>query len=388
MMKNLKRIASLLLAVVLCIGLSAPAMAAVEDTGFSDVSADAWYAGAVQYCVENEWMSGTSATTFEPDRAMSRAMLATVLYREAGSPAVTGSAGFTDVPAGSWYTQPVAWAVQNGVVGGYGDGLFGPDDPVTREQIAAILWRAAGSPDAEAGQDYADENLIAAYAAPAVDWARANGIMSGKENNRFDPQGNATRAEVATILMNGAQEETVEPAPAPDPEPVPAEGTEVLVAYFSATGNTENIAEHLQAILDADLYEIVPQEPYTSADLDYTDSDSRSQAEGRDPDARPAISGSVENMEDYEVIFLGYPIWNGQAPRIISTFLEAYDFSGKTIVPFCTSGSSGIGSSARNVEGLTSGAIWLDGQRFSGSASRDAVAQWVNGLGLELDQAA
>lgn len=387
-MKNLKRIASLLLAVVLCIGLSAPAMAAAEDTGFSDVSADAWYAGAVQYCVENEWMSGTSAITFEPDSAMSRAMLATVLYRKAGSPAVTGSAGFTDVPAGSWYTQPVAWAVQNGVVGGYGDGLFGPDDPVTREQIAAILWRAAGSPDAEAGQDYADENLIAAYAAPAVDWARANGIMSGKENNRFDPQGNATRAEVATILMNGAQEETVEPAPAPDPEPVPAEETEVLVAYFSATGNTENIAEHLQAILDADLYEIVPQEPYTSADLDYTDSDSRSQAEQRDPDARPAISGSMENMEDYEVIFLGYPIWNGQAPRIISTFLEAYDFSGKTIVPFCTSGSSGIGSSARNVEGLTSGAIWLDGQRFSGSASQDAVTQWVNGLGLELDQAA
>ena len=135
-------------------------MAAAEDTGFSDVSADAWYAGAVQYCVENEWMSGTSAITFEPDSAMSRAMLATVLYRKAGSPAVTGSAGFTDVPAGSWYTQPVAWAVQNGVVGGYGDGLFGPDDPVTREQIAAILWRAAGSPDAEAGQDYADENLI------------------------------------------------------------------------------------------------------------------------------------------------------------------------------------------------------------------------------------
>ena len=132
----------------------------------------------------------------------------------------------------------------------------------------------------------------------------------------------------------------------------------------------------------------MPEEPYTSADLDYTDSSSRSQVEGRDPAARPAISGSVENMEDYEVIFLGYPIWNGQAPKIISTFLESYDFAGKTIVPFCTSGSSGIGSSARNVEGLTSGATWLDGARFSGSASRDSVAQWVNGLGLELSAAA
>lgn len=172
-------------------------------------------------------------------------------------------------------------------------------------------------------------------------------------------------------------------------ESTPAEDTaRVLVAYFSATGNTEHIAEHLQAILDADLYEITPQVPYTSADLDYTNSSSRSQVEGRDPDARPAISGSVEDLEAYDVIFLGYPIWNGQAPKIISTFLESYDFAGKTIVPFCTSGSSGIGSSARNVEGLTSGATWLDGQRFAGTASREAVEQWVDALGLELDTAA
>ena len=387
-MKNLKRITSLFLAAVLC--LSVTAMAAVEDTGFSDVAADAWYAGAVEYCVESGLMSGTSATTFAPGTAMSRAMLATVLYRAAGSPAVTDPASFPDVAAGSWYAAPAAWASHNGIITGYDSGLFGSGDPVTREQIAAILWRAEGSPDAGAGADFADEDQIASYASTAVDWVRASGIMGGKENNRFDPKGNATRAEVATILMNYTQAETVtpdpvpDPEPTPDPEPAPNEGTDVLVAYFSATGNTENIAEHLQAILGADLYEIVPEEPYTSADLDYTDSSSRSQVEGRNPDARPAISGSVENMEDYEVIFLGYPIWNGQAPKIISTFLETYDFDGKTIVPFCTSGSSGIGSSARNVEGLTSGAAWLDGQRFSGSASRDAVEQWVNGLGLEL----
>lgn len=132
----------------------------------------------------------------------------------------------------------------------------------------------------------------------------------------------------------------------------------------------------------------MPEVPYTSADLDYTDSNSRSQVEGRDPDARPVISGSVENMEDYEVIFLGYPIWNGQAPKIISTFLERYDFSGKVIVPFCTSGSSGIGSSARNVEGLAPGATWLDGQWFAGSAGQETVAQWVDSLDLDLDAVA
>ena len=93
-------------------------------------------------------------------------------------------------------------------------------------------------------------------------------------------------------------------------------------------------------------------------------------------------------MEDYGVIFLGYPIWWGAAPKIISTFLESYDFDGKTIVPFCTSGSSSIGSSASALESLTSGVQWLDGQRFSGSVSQDTVAQWVDGLDLELEQAA
>ena len=93
-------------------------------------------------------------------------------------------------------------------------------------------------------------------------------------------------------------------------------------------------------------------------------------------------------MEDYEVIFLGYPIWWGDAPKILSTFLESYDFNGKIIVPFCTSGSSSIGSSADDLEALTSGATWLDGQRFSGSASQETVSQWVDSLGLDLEQTA
>lgn len=100
--------------------------------------------------------------------------------------------------------------------------------------------------------------------------------------------------------------------------------------------------------------------------------------------ARPAISGSVENMEQYDIIFVGYPIWWGEAPRIVSTFMESYDFSGKTIVPFCTSGGSGIGSSASNLERLTSGATWLDGRRLNGSDSQDTVMEWVNSLDLNL----
>lgn len=378
-MRNLKRVCSMFLALILALGLCTTAFAAVEDTGFSDVAADAWYADAAIYCREHGVMNGTSATTFGPDTTMSRAMLATVLYRAAGSPAVSGIADFTDVAFTAYYADAAAWASAEGIVSGYGNGLFGSDDPVTREQIATILWRYEGSPvPSDTSRSFVDQASIASYAVDAVAWARENGIINGMTGNLFAPKSPATRAQVATILMNYLQDETTTPTP----EPTPDEGDNILVAYFSATGNTENIANHLDALLDADLYEIVPQEPYTSADLDYNNSSSRSQAEQRDPNARPAISGRVENMEDYDVIFLGYPIWNGQAPRIISTFLESYDLADKTIVPFCTSASSGIGSSATNLHDLASDANWLSGQRFSGNASQSTVASWVDGLDL------
>ncbi len=159
---------------------------------------------------------------------------------------------------------------------------------------------------------------------------------------------------------------------------------EILVAYFSATNTTAGVAKNIAESLNADLYEITPETPYTSEDLNYNDDNSRSTIEMNDPDSRPAVSGSVENMEQYDIVFIGYPIWWGEAPRILSTFVESYDFSDKTVVPFCTSGGSGIGSSASNLEKLTSGAEWLPGMRFSGSASRDSAAEWINGLGLNI----
>ena len=162
------------------------------------------------------------------------------------------------------------------------------------------------------------------------------------------------------------------------------QGSKVLVAYFSATGTTEGVAEHIANGLDADIYEIIPEEPYTDADLNYNDNNSRSTIEMNDPASRPAFSGSVENMEQYEIVFIGYPIWWGEAPRIVSTFVESYDFSGKTVVPFCTSGGSGVGSSASNLEQLTSGAAWMEGHRLNGSDSQETVMEWVNGLGLSL----
>ena len=281
-MKTCKRFGALLLALILALSLSVTAYAAVEDTGFSDVAADAWYADAVTYVRDNGLMSGTSDTTFTPGGTMTRGMLVTTLYRMAGSPSLENEDlgyPFADVPGDAWYAGGVCWARLAGVVGGYSEDQFGPDDPVTREQIAAILWRYAGSPAAESGTDFADEGSISAYAAQAVDWARANGIVNGVEDNRFLPQSSATRAQVATILRNYL---TMEEAGEPE---APA-GSRVLVAYFSATGNTEAVAGYIAQATGGDLFEITPADPYTVDDLNWTDENSRVVYEYENPDER------------------------------------------------------------------------------------------------------
>ncbi len=159
-------------------------------------------------------------------------------------------------------------------------------------------------------------------------------------------------------------------------------GKKVLVAYFSATGTTKKLAEYAADAMDAELYEIVPKQPYTSADLDYGDKNSRSTKEMNDPDSRSEINGSVKNMADYDIVFIGYPIWWGEAPRIVSTFMENYDFSGKTVVTFSTSGGSGHND--RSIQSLATGANWITGTRLSSNSSRDDMVEWINGLGLDI----
>jgi len=154
----------------------------------------------------------------------------------------------------------------------------------------------------------------------------------------------------------------------------------VLVAYFSATGTTKGVAERLASAVGGDLYEIVPAEPYSDADLNWNDKNSRSTKEQDDKSARPGIASEALDLSGYDTIYVGYPIWWGEEPRIMDTFMESYDFPGKTVIPFCTSSSSGIGSSGRNMEKLTSGATWLDGKRFGSSVSGDELRAWADGL--------
>ncbi len=158
----------------------------------------------------------------------------------------------------------------------------------------------------------------------------------------------------------------------------------VLVAYFSATGTTEGVAKKIAKASGGKLYGIVPQKAYTSADLNYNNENCRANKEMEDESARPAIKGNVKNMEDYSTVYIGFPIWWGTAPRIVDTFVESYDFSGKTVIPFCTSGGSGISTASSDLQKLCNGnPTWKKGRRFEGDASQSTVSKWVDSLGLK-----
>lgn len=149
-----------------------------------------------------------------------------------------------------------------------------------------------------------------------------------------------------------------------------------LVVYFSATGTTKKVAEKLAKVTKADLYRIRPAKPYTAADLNYNKDNSRSTKEMNNSHARPKMKGKKISLKKYKTIYLGYPIWWGEAPRIMDTFVESYNFKGKTIVPFCTSSSSDIGMSAKHLANLAKSGTWMEGRRFDGDVSRSTLKNW------------
>ncbi|MCR5053928.1 MAG: flavodoxin [Lachnospiraceae bacterium] len=157
-------------------------------------------------------------------------------------------------------------------------------------------------------------------------------------------------------------------------------GKDTLVVVFSATGTTKGVAEKIAAITDADLYEIVPADPYSDADLNWNDNNSRTTKEQNDSSARPAIGSEAISLEGYKTIYIGYPIWWGEEPRIMDTFVESYNFDGITMIPFCTSGGSGIGRSGKNLAEHAGSGNWLDGDRLQGSASEADIQSWIDGL--------
>ena len=155
---------------------------------------------------------------------------------------------------------------------------------------------------------------------------------------------------------------------------------DVLVVYFSATGTTKGVAGKIADITGADIYEIKAAQEYTPEDLDWHDSDSRTTHEQNDPDVRPEIGSDPVSLEGYSTIYIGYPIWWGEEPRIMDTFVESYDFEGITMIPFCTSGGSGIGMSGKNLESNAGSGSWLEGERLDGGVSEEELRTWIDGL--------
>lgn len=173
------------------------------------------------------------------------------------------------------------------------------------------------------------------------------------------------------------------PSAESDPNALPeAEENAILVVFFSCTGTTKSIADRIAEQLSADQYEIVPEQAYTADDLNYNSADSRAEREQNDEQARPAITGKLDSLDSYSTILIGYPLWWGQAPRILSTFLESYDFQGKILIPFCTSASSPIGTSAENLRPLAEDAQWLEGRRFGSTAELSEITEWLETMNL------
>lgn len=195
----------------------------------------------------------------------------------------------------------------------------------------------------------------------------ACGVTNADSNAADEPKNNAA-ADAAN--------------PAPAEETPESTGNKVLVAYFSANGQTAKLAKAIAGVTGGDLFEIAPETAYTAADLDRMDKKSRSTIEMNAPKSRPAIAGQVADMVQYDTVFVGFPIWWGQAPKIVYTFLESYDLSGKTIVPFCTSGGSGMGGEDILKAACSKDTKWLPGKRLSSRESAASVQKWVESLGL------
>ena len=176
-----------------------------------------------------------------------------------------------------------------------------------------------------------------------------------------------------------------EPSQDDEPDEPSQETTDILVVYFSATGNTERVAGYIAETTGGDLFELVPVDPYTSADLRWTDDDSRVVQEYENLELRDIelVSTTVENWAEYDVVFIGYPIWWYDAAWPVNGFVEDNDFTGKTVYTFCTSSSSGLGNSTQNLAEMAGGSgTWLDGQRFSSGASEATVTSWIESLNI------
>lgn len=240
----------------------------------------------------------------------------------------------------------------------------------------------------EPAEEETAEEEPAAEAETETTGEEADANSAGEETAAETETAEAETESTETETEPAAETETTETEPAADTET--AETTEpeseqtggTLVVYFSATGNTQAVAQTIADTLGAEIYQIVPEQPYTDEDLNWNVADSRVNVEHEDPSFRPAIAGGVPDLSGYDTIFIGYPLWWREAPNIVWNFVESADLSGKTVIPFCTSMSDDIGSSGDTLAAMAPEATWLAGARFGESLDEASVVAWVEGLGV------
>ena len=200
----------------------------------------------------------------------------------------------------------------------------------------------------------------------------------GSQTNSKETQAPATQAAATEAKPADTQQNETKTADAADATDT-VSGGKTLVVFFSATGTTKGVAQMIANATGADTYEILAAQPYTEADLNWNDKTSRTTTEQNDKSVRPEIGSEKISLDGYTTIYVGYPIWWGEEPRIMDTFAESYDFTGKTMIPFCTSGGSGIGSSGKNLADRAGTGNWIEGDRLSADTD---IAAWIKGLNL------
>ncbi len=207
---------------------------------------------------------------------------------------------------------------------------------------------------------------------------------SSETVNSSEDNGNESSADSSEVSSDSSEEVSSESnSDSSESTDNSTDGKKVLVAYYSATGSTKAVAEYIATATGGDTFEITPATPYTSEDLNYNNSDSRVCKEHDSADRTVELSNATpDNWSDYDTVFVGYPIWWGEASWVTASFVKANDFNGKTVIPFCTSASSGLGSSASELANSANGGTWQDGMRFSSAAEESDVTDWVNSLGL------
>ena len=212
------------------------------------------------------------------------------------------------------------------------------------------------------------------------------GLLAGCGSSKTDNTASTTTENSTASTEDADSDETAEPTQAADEttDSTTEENGNVLVVYYSATGSTKSVAEAIAGATGGDLFEIEPKEPYTSDDLNWSNDDSRVSREHDNEDQRDVelVSTTVDNWDSYDTVFIGYPIWWGIAAWPVDNFIKANDFTGKTVIPFCTSASSGLGDSGNLLEEMAGTGNWQEGQRFSSGASEEDVTSWVESLNL------